>query len=53
MASIILEKTTLIPKIENAYETLDKDPQKNVASCRVGMTCLIKNEGFSESLGRY
>ena len=43
MVSIILEQTTLIPKIENAYETFDKDPQKNVASCRVRMTGLIKN----------
>ena len=43
MASIILEQTTLIPKIKNAYEAFDKDPDKNVASCRVRMTGLIKN----------
>ena len=43
MASIILEQNTLIPKIKNAYEAFDKDPQKSVASCRVRMTGLIKN----------
>ena len=43
MTSIILEQTTLIPKIKNAYEAFHKDPQKSVAFCRVRMTGLIKN----------
>ena len=43
MASIILEQTSLIPKIRGAYEAFDKDPQKSVASCRVRMTGLIEN----------
>ena len=43
MASIILEQTTFMSKIQSAYDAFDKDPKKSVASCRVRLTGLIKN----------
>ena len=43
IANTVLEQTSLIPKIKNAYEMFVRGPQKSVAFCRVRMTAFIKN----------